>query len=449
MEKINPDNTGMKYSARQVIWDGPDIPCINLCKGDSIQDVVYKLATELCTLLDDAYDASNIDFSCVLEFGSEIATPTTLEETVTLLVTRICELNTIINDESVANIDLPECLYYTDSGPVTSLPPDEYAAYLASKICDILSSISTIQEDITLANTNISVLDVRLTSVEQQLLELGVADYMVTGTCINPSEVTIQEGFLALEEAFCEILEQAFCELRTSTGTASQIDNAVGLWCNISAEAQLNDAGVMSDLTGWTSSPATLAASFGNLWLTLCDLREAYVSTSGAVPFYHCGDVILDFEVAFTGINRTGISVTLANNSFIPPTWTNTGTNTITITDGITSDTNSFDTVAVYGGTPYTLAFGVTNYTHALSEIDPTLPLTITIVSTVTDGTTTCSKTQVKTYYPTYDAPASVSVVNTTPGTAVITIAKPVTGIPIGYRVTAIKDVSPTYYTQH
>ena len=39
-------------SSNCVIWQGPDIPCITLCKGDSISDVTYKVATEICTLVD-------------------------------------------------------------------------------------------------------------------------------------------------------------------------------------------------------------------------------------------------------------------------------------------------------------------------------------------------------------------------------------------------------------
>ena len=38
-------------SSNCVIWQGPDIECINLCKWDSVSDVVYKLAQELCTVM--------------------------------------------------------------------------------------------------------------------------------------------------------------------------------------------------------------------------------------------------------------------------------------------------------------------------------------------------------------------------------------------------------------
>ena len=49
MKPLNLDkSTCNPISSNCVIWGGPDIECINLCKGDTITDVTYKLALELC-----------------------------------------------------------------------------------------------------------------------------------------------------------------------------------------------------------------------------------------------------------------------------------------------------------------------------------------------------------------------------------------------------------------
>ena len=37
-------------SSNCVIWQGPDISCINLCNGDTVSDVVAALAEKLCEL---------------------------------------------------------------------------------------------------------------------------------------------------------------------------------------------------------------------------------------------------------------------------------------------------------------------------------------------------------------------------------------------------------------
>ena len=52
MKPLNSHTAGCDpVSSNCVIWQGPDIPCLKLCKGDTVSDVVYKLATELCDLL--------------------------------------------------------------------------------------------------------------------------------------------------------------------------------------------------------------------------------------------------------------------------------------------------------------------------------------------------------------------------------------------------------------
>ncbi len=64
MKPTNSNENGCDpMSSNCVIWQGPDIDCINLCKGDNISTVVDKLATELCTLL-ETFNIDDYDTSC-------------------------------------------------------------------------------------------------------------------------------------------------------------------------------------------------------------------------------------------------------------------------------------------------------------------------------------------------------------------------------------------------
>jgi hypothetical protein len=45
-------NTCSPISSNCVIWDGPDIPCLELCTGDTISEVIYKIASEYCIIID-------------------------------------------------------------------------------------------------------------------------------------------------------------------------------------------------------------------------------------------------------------------------------------------------------------------------------------------------------------------------------------------------------------
>ena len=88
MKPTNLDEHGCDpISSNCVIWQGPDIDCINLCKGDTVSDVVFKLATELCDLM-DTFKISNYDLTCL---GLAECTPKTFQELIQLLIEKICE----------------------------------------------------------------------------------------------------------------------------------------------------------------------------------------------------------------------------------------------------------------------------------------------------------------------------------------------------------------------
>jgi hypothetical protein len=74
-----------------VVWQGPTLTCIDLCAGDTISDVVAKLAEELCTLLDQT-NVTNYDLTCL---GVASCGPKDFQALIQLLIDKICELNNI------------------------------------------------------------------------------------------------------------------------------------------------------------------------------------------------------------------------------------------------------------------------------------------------------------------------------------------------------------------
>ena len=73
-------------SSNCVIWQGPDIPCITLCRGDSISDVTYKLATELCTLVDQLA-ITGFDVSC---FPPICPKPENIHDLIQFILDQLC-----------------------------------------------------------------------------------------------------------------------------------------------------------------------------------------------------------------------------------------------------------------------------------------------------------------------------------------------------------------------
>ena len=78
-------------SSNCVIWQGPDIACIDLCNGDSISEVVFKLATEVCKLITDGVTANpsltGLNLACLNVAGKD---PTELVPVLQAMVNEIC-----------------------------------------------------------------------------------------------------------------------------------------------------------------------------------------------------------------------------------------------------------------------------------------------------------------------------------------------------------------------
>jgi len=84
----NKTNGCNPISSNCVVWQGPDIPCIDLCHGDTISEVIYKLAVELCDLL-DATSLTGLDLSC-LDLNQ---TPQTQKELLQVIIDTLCSLD--------------------------------------------------------------------------------------------------------------------------------------------------------------------------------------------------------------------------------------------------------------------------------------------------------------------------------------------------------------------
>jgi hypothetical protein len=63
--KSDSSHSCSPISSNCVIWQGPDIPCLELCNGDTITDIVYKLAVDYC-VVKDSLDVKDLDISDLL-----------------------------------------------------------------------------------------------------------------------------------------------------------------------------------------------------------------------------------------------------------------------------------------------------------------------------------------------------------------------------------------------
>lgn len=433
----NKEASCTKTSSRCVIWNGPDIPCLNLCNGDSIEDVVYKLGKAHCELAEEL-NLSTLDLSCLVEACNTCPEPQkTLRVVLQLLINKVCNLENILNDgtgndgngstQTLPVVNLPACLQYsTGSTTVVSLPVDEYVYLVANRFCTLNGTVNT--------------LSTRVTSLEQDVADLQAAVTGSGGTA-QVNLTCVGSGLTDIDTAV-EAIETAFCQLRTATGNAAQISSAVAKQCTGLASAnKLTGTGIMSSITGWSATPVNSADALTNLWLTVCDMRSAVETLKASATGSACDNFKPDFSFSYSSDRSQAVLKTYGFMS-IPTGWSNGTVNRFTISDGTNSYQVSVDLVA--------LTANASGQTVNLSSngIDITKDLTVTLEANIINGSATCAKVATKIInLPCIKNP--VTALTTTGGAGSISIsytAPTGVGVPVSfYSINVYKDVAGVY----
>ena len=372
-------------SSNCVVWQGPDISCIDLCTGDTISDVTAKLAQQVCDIITSGVvanpDLTGLDLTCLNIQG---VTPTELVPVLQAMVNQIC-----INGQGSGGtstplpiMTLPACLQYNDpqGNPVTQLPLDQFATLIANQVCTNLLSIQTINS--TLANY-----DTRISTLEQCVLPCNqvVPEKQVVPTCI------INVGQLTDVSVLLLALETRFCALETAVGSPALINNAISQTTIQGSTDMLSTNGTYSSVTGWQSSPSTLAQSVQNAWSVIDDLYAAVLEIQNNCCPTGCDSVVFAYTTSNV-LSAAGFIESINFNftgSSIPSAFTEeTGKSIITITDadGVTVNTQVQVT---------TLQNQPAGFTFTLpATINQFGNLSTSVEFGVTDGSSTCDATK-------------------------------------------------------
>ncbi len=384
----NSTNGCDNISSNCVIWQGPDIACIDLCNGDTISEVVSKLATEVCTLITSGVtanpDLTGLDLSCLNIQG---VTPTTLVPVLQAMVTQICANSGSSNSGSSFNntelpiMTLPSCMEYTDSlgNLVTQLRLDLFATLISEQVCTNLSAINTI-------NTTLTSIDSRIVILENCVLPCSgaVVETQVIPTCILPSVLTNVSVLLLA-------LEASFCVLETAVGLPAAIVGAISQTFITNSTAQLTNPGSnYGSIGGWNTTPINLAQSVQNAWVVIDDMYSAIASIQlnccpagcDAITFGYSTSNNIDANGALTGITFD------FTTSSIPATFNDcAGSTIITITDANGLSSTNQVSVSSLQSNPLGSLFTIG------SLLNTNQALTASVAFCVTDGPDTCQDT--------------------------------------------------------
>ena len=280
MKPLNLDNSPCSpISSNCIIWQGPDIPCIKLCKGDTISDVIFKLATELCTIM-ETLKVSNYDLAC---FDLVACPPSTFEQLIQFLIDRICALQVEVNAVTVVTAATTGTTRSTSADTLVTVAPCfivgtttvmtvvEYATAMGTAICGIITEISII-------NVSITNLDIRVTTLETApaptftLPNISV-DCDLSGVVVSPGAYPLD----VVLDALINDDTYGYCALTSATGSPASITAAVLSQCVANADLSLlfGSAFSIAYAGSWISSPpTTIAGAINNLWIVLCDVYQ-------------------------------------------------------------------------------------------------------------------------------------------------------------------------------
>lgn len=118
-----------------VVWQGPDLCCINLCHGDTISDVIDAIAKKLCTIF-ELLDVKSYDLADLI--GKDCP-PANFVELIQLLIDAAAKQTGPASNTTVT-AGCPDCEMALaacfQSEGVSTMSMTEYVSAIGVKLCE-------------------------------------------------------------------------------------------------------------------------------------------------------------------------------------------------------------------------------------------------------------------------------------------------------------------------
>lgn len=294
-------------SSNCIVWQGNDLPCIGLCRGDSISDVTYKLAEEICSIKNN-FNLTDVDLECILKICTATPEPAkTIGNILNLIINKVCCLSDIVNSIDLngpdeVEVQLASCFkpFLNPQGvPLQSLPHSQYTYLIGVKLCEIIATVDT---HTTQINGTGGILD-RLDDLENAPTynTPEISPSCLTGGGVSP-------GVPAEIDVVLEELEKQYCLFTAAVGSIADINTTIAKECKAGDGTTLGNqpsltnptntmAAQYSGANGWVNAATNLAQSLRNMWITVCDLRGAVKLIQDNCCKISCEDIVIAFDV--------------------------------------------------------------------------------------------------------------------------------------------------------
>lgn len=368
-------------SVNCVMWDGSDLCCITLCKGDSAKDIIFKLAKKMC-VHDTQLDMSGLNLRCLSVCNPA---PCTFEllDVLQAIIDRLaaCCCDEPSPDSSGRYVPptytIPASLRYVDENgdTVDTLGGEDYLELVGQAAGTLTDRANATDIEFAAQSARI---DTIVDNIPPEYTPPTVQAPVVMG---DSAEYQMPVVIEATDEYLGDLLE--------TTGTNSQILTAIGLQGSVGTAAAFSINGIVSSLPNWVASPTKLADFITNAWVYMKDLRfgVAQALEQSAIT---CNSIIFDYTLAFSSDAKT-LYVYVRGYSTLPAGFEDDSpSGQIKLVDSAGSqytDSFSFETAMA---SPF-VAVDLTSSGLAIGA-----SLTATINVAVTNGDLSCAKQTVK-----------------------------------------------------
>lgn len=315
-------------SSERIVWEGPNIPCIDLCTGEKVSSVVAKVGDKLCTLVDDIEELKTLDYDCIvnkLGYTGALLNPEnfSLKLLFQVLIDNDCKLKTLIDSVNASTgegIDLTglnlkcvttEMLNLCGQIPAV-LDVEKVLQAIINVLCGVIDEVAS--------------LFISVITLQAKIDALGTPDHdcpvVELATCLpNPLDPT--NPLLPLHDHVSAVTDDAICKLNTLVGTPNDLINLLGAQC-------LGDYVADEHII---HSAANIAQAAYNKEVVLCDLLERISNIETNCCSAECNDIFIGFLQSYDeGTDTYTLTFSYGAGTDIPLVFTDCGS-TFTITD--------------------------------------------------------------------------------------------------------------------
>jgi len=317
------------YNSNNILWDGGNIPCINICKNTYVSDVIYKIAKELCCVINEIGGSYDVDLKCLIDYCKN-CNKLGLKNLLQLMIDNDCSLLELINK---LNSDLEEKL--------TIKLSLKYACSVIDE-CSVDGVFNECGELINPYNYN------------------GVLQFIIYKLCCQKAIIFgLQQELNSLNEVYNNNVENVniytepsfiSCLFSQKRKHSTHDNKIAGILCQLSNKTFDNE--LINDENTFNTNISQYAE--------IANLKELVEEVESRTCCKDkCSDVEIGVKFDYNPETPT-LTVIFSNDwgTFIPDGWEDAGGSTIDIEDNDTNF-NTFPLVFNYGNFAFTLPDGV------------------------------------------------------------------------------------------